>query len=164
MAVQGGFESSYPDPRAGVFETILVRGGVPIELDAHLERLRLSVEALYGSPPPDARAEILAAARGGELGRLRLTIEPGHDGALRSSIVVAPFDPNNLFPTGPFTTALHILRVDRAWGDHKWADRDMLARAEAAAGPGAAPLLVGPDDRVYEASRANVFVVRDDVL
>jgi para-aminobenzoate synthetase/4-amino-4-deoxychorismate lyase len=159
-----GYESSYPNPRAGIFETLLVHEGRPIELDAHLERLRLSVAALYDCAPPPAHDEILAAARGGTLGRLRLTVEPGPDGALRSSIVVAPFDPNNVFPTGPFTTALHSLPVERGYGEHKWADRDPLARAEAAVGPGAAALLVGPDERVYEATRANLFAVRDDVL
>ena len=38
----------------------------------------------------------------------------------------------------------------------------MLARAEACAGPGCAPLLVRNGGEVLEASRANVFAVRAD--
>lgn len=37
---------------AGVFETLLLRGGVPCLLDAHLERLANS-RAIVGLPPPD---------------------------------------------------------------------------------------------------------------
>lgn len=93
------------------------------------------------------------------MGRLRLTVEPARDGSLRSSVVVAGFDPNNVFPTGPFATALRSYHVERGWGEHKYADRDLLARAEASVGPAAAPLLVR-GEQVLEGSRANVFVVR----
>ncbi len=154
-----------PDPRAGVFETILIFEDRPIELDAHLERLAASVRALYDQEPPaDARDQVLASARGGWLGRLRLTVEPARDGGLRSSIVVAGFDPNNVFPTGPFATALRSYPIGRGWGDHKYADRDLLARAEASAGPGATPLLVLADGEVLEGARANVFTVHGGVL
>jgi para-aminobenzoate synthetase/4-amino-4-deoxychorismate lyase len=147
-----------------VFETILIFEDRPIELDAHLRRLAKSVRALYGVElPGTAREEVLAHSRGGWLGRLRLTIEPDRSGSIRSSIVVGGFDPNNVFPTGPFATALRSLSVENGWGDHKFADRDMLARAEAAAGPGTAPLLVRGDE-VLEASRANVFAVRGGVV
>lgn len=157
--------SGHPDARAGVFETILIFEDRPIELAAHLERLGRSVRALYGMEPPATLAEeVLAGSRGGWLGRLRLTVEPTRDGGLRSSVVVAGFDPNNVFPTGPFATALRSFPVERGWGDHKYADREMLARAEASAGPGTAPLLVRGDGEVLEASRANVFAVRGGVL
>jgi para-aminobenzoate synthetase/4-amino-4-deoxychorismate lyase len=100
----------------------------------------------------------MASCRGGWLGRLRLTVEPDLSGELHSSVVIAPMDPNNVFPTGPFATALRSFPVDRGYGEHKWADREMLARAEASAGPGAAPLLVR-DGEVLEVSRSNVFAV-----
>jgi para-aminobenzoate synthetase/4-amino-4-deoxychorismate lyase len=147
-----------------VFETILIFEDRPIELKAHLERLRTSVRALYGVDLPAAAGEeVLAHSRGGWLGRLRLTIEPDRSGGVRSSVVVAGFDPNNVFPTGPFATALQSFPVEFGWGDHKYADRDMLSRAETAAGPGTAPLLVR-GEVVLEASRANVFAVREGVL
>lgn len=158
-------QNRHPDANRGVFETILIFEDRPVELAAHLERLRKSVETLYGAAaPPSAREQVLDHCRGGWLGRLRLNVEPGRDGKLRSSIVVGPFDPNNVFPTGPFATALLSFPLEAAWGDHKWADREVLGRAEASAGPGRAPLLIGPDDAVLEASRANVFAVRDGVL
>jgi para-aminobenzoate synthetase/4-amino-4-deoxychorismate lyase len=145
-----------------VFETILVFEDRPIELEAHLRRLEASVRALYGEgTPAAAREQVLEGCRGGWLGRLRLTVEPDRAGELHSSIVVAPLDPNNVFPTGPFATALRSFFVDRGYGAHKWADREMLARAEASAGPGAAPLLVREDGEVLEGSRANVFAVLD---
>ncbi|MBS1885315.1 MAG: aminotransferase class IV family protein [Actinobacteria bacterium] len=155
----------HPDPRLGVFETILIVEDRPIELDAHLERIGRSVRALYGMKPPRGLAdEVLASSRGGGLGRLRLTVEPTRDGGLRSSIVVAGFEPDDVFPTGPFATALRSLPVERGWGDHKYADREMPAREEASAGPGTAPLLVRGDDEVLEAARANVFAVRAGIL
>jgi para-aminobenzoate synthetase/4-amino-4-deoxychorismate lyase len=146
--------------REGVFETILIFEDRPVELDAHLERIAASVHAVYGSEPPDTRELILANARGGWLGRMRLTVEPLPRDGLDATVLVAPFDPNNVFPTGEFATEIKTLVVDRGYGEHKWADRAMLSRAEAAAGPGAAPLLVREDGTVLEGSRANAFIVR----
>ena len=157
-------QSPRPDEREGVFETILVFEDRPVALDAHLRRIAASVRALYGEDPPTTRELVLNRARGGWLGRLRLTVEPLPRGGLDASVVVAPFDPNNVFPTGDFTTELRLLPVDRGYGAHKWADRDLLSRAEADAGPGAVPLLVGADGVVLEASRANLFIVRDGEL
>ncbi len=149
-----------PDPRAGVFETILIFEDRPIELEAHLRRLDASVRALYDEEPPAGLDELVRSrARGGGLGRMRLSVEPRR-GGLEAFVVVAPVDPNNVFPTGQFTSTLTTLTVDRGYGAHKWADRDLLTRAEAAAGPGSVPLLVREDGLVLEASRANVFVVR----
>lgn len=146
--------------RDGVFETILIFEDRPIELDAHLERIAASARAVYGEEPPDTRELVLANARGGWLGRMRLTVEPLPRGGLDATVLVAPFDPNNVFPTGDFASELKTLVVDRGYGEHKWADRAMLSRAEAEAGPGAAPLLVREDGTVLEGSRANIFIVR----
>jgi para-aminobenzoate synthetase/4-amino-4-deoxychorismate lyase len=155
---------SSPRPDAGVFETILIWEDRPIELDAHLERLTASTRALFGEYPPDGRALVLAHSRGGGTGRLRLDVQPTAGGRLKATVMVAPFDPANVFPVPPLGTALTSVVVDRGYGDHKWIDRDMLTRAEAAVGPAAAPLLVGPEGRVFEATRANVFVVRGGKL
>jgi para-aminobenzoate synthetase/4-amino-4-deoxychorismate lyase len=146
--------------RDGVFETILIFEDRPVELDAHLQRLAASVRTVYDCEPPDTRELVLGNARGGWLGRMRLTVEPLPRGGLDASVLVAPFDPNNVFPTGDFASELKTLVVDRGYGEHKWADRAMLSRAEAEAGPGAAPLLVREDGTVLEGSRATLFVVR----
>lgn len=142
-----------------MFETILVFENKPVRLDAHLERLAVSVERLYGIELPDLRDLVRDRARGGELGRMRLSVRPrGND--LEPLVVVAPFDPNNVFPTGSFASGLETLWVDAGYGEHKWNDRDLLSRAEARAVPGAVPLLTRGDGTVLEASRANLFAVR----
>ena len=78
-----------PDPSAGVFETLLVADGRPVELDAHLERLAASVEELYAPATRDPRAEIEEAASGLELGRLRIDLIPGGAGDLELRIATA---------------------------------------------------------------------------
>lgn len=68
----------------GVFETLVVRSGVPFALDRHLARL-LQSAAIVGLPEPDpavvlgAVADLLAAdgTRLGPLGRLRITYTAG---------------------------------------------------------------------------------------
>lgn len=142
-----------------MFETILVFDDAPVRLEAHLQRLAASVKRLYGLELPDLRELVRARARGGELGRMRLSVRP-RGGALEPMVVVAPFDPNNVFPTGSFASSLETLWVDAGYGEHKWSDRDLLSRAEARAEPGAVPLLVRDDGSVLEASRANLFAVR----
>ena len=52
-----------PDPAAGLYETILVAGGLPLDLGAHLERLAASARALYG--PRDGGRPRRARRRGG---------------------------------------------------------------------------------------------------
>jgi para-aminobenzoate synthetase/4-amino-4-deoxychorismate lyase len=153
-----------PRREAGVFETMLVWEDQPIELEAHLARLDASARQLFGRPAPDSRELVLANSRGGGVGRLRLDLRPTADGSLRTSVIVSPFDRQNVFPAPPLGTDLKSILVDRGYGDHKWIDRDMLTRAEATVGAGAAPLLVGPDETVLEASRANVFAVRGGTL
>jgi para-aminobenzoate synthetase/4-amino-4-deoxychorismate lyase len=147
-----------------VFETILVVDGRPIELEAHIDRLAASLRSVYGGELEDPSDLVLSRSQGGSLGRLRLTVAPTDGGEFERHVVVAAVDPKDVFPSGPFASVLTALWVDRGQGEHKWADRDLLSRAEAAAGAGAVPLLVAADGRVLEASRANVFVVREGRL
>lgn len=156
--------NSSPRPGAGIFETILIWEGRPIELDAHLARLADSARRLFGAEPPPCRDLVLDHSRGGGIGRLRLELQPTPAGRLTTAVIVAPFDRRNVFPAPPLATDLRSILVDRGHGEHKWIDRDMLTRAEAAVGPNAAPLLVGPGGVVFEASRSNVFAVRDGLL
>lgn len=160
MPSAGEAQHPRPDPREGVFETILIFEDRPVQLEAHLERLAASVRALYDAELPDLRELVRGRARGGGLGRMRLGVEPRGD-RLEPLVVVAPFDPNDVFPTGRHASTLTTLTVDRGYGAHKWSDRAVLTRAEAAAGPGSVPLLVDVDGTVLEASRANVFTVHE---
>ena len=75
-ALAGGADR--PDPALGVFETLLVRGGVPVDARAHLARLERSVSALYGEAlPEDLHARVLAAAAAAPLQRLRVVRRSG---------------------------------------------------------------------------------------
>lgn len=60
--------------------------------------------------------------------------------------------------------SLWSLRLPGGLGAHKWCDRSLLDEAQAKLPSDALPLLVDPDGSVFEASRANVFAVRDGVL
>jgi para-aminobenzoate synthetase/4-amino-4-deoxychorismate lyase len=153
-----------PDQRHGVIETFLIVDDRPVELDAHLARLATSVLALYGEEPPDARELVVSRARGGGLGRLRLTVAPLRDGGFEVYVVAASVEPASVFPTGDLAASLFTMTVDRGLGDHKWADRAVLERAEAMGPRGGVPLLVTEEGEVLEASRGNVFAVRDGVL
>ena len=137
-----------------MFETLLVREGRPVELAAHLARLGASVAGLYGEPALPGVAELVTdRARGLRLGRLRVTVAPNGHG-LATDVRTAPVDEDLVFPARG--VELQRLEVPGGLGAHKWADRRLLERAEAA---GPVPLLVDSDGSVLEASRANVFVV-----
>lgn len=150
-----------PDPRKGVFETLLVLDGRPVELRAHMERLGASLDRLYGAGlPADASNEVVARARAIRHGRLRLTVSPGEKG-LRTRIGTGEVPEDEVFPGPERGVALRSFVVEAGLGDHKWADRRLLEHA-AAARPGELPLLVDDQRTVLEASRGNVFAVLAD--
>lgn len=153
-----------PDPALGVFETLLVRAGRPLELDAHLERLDASLRALFGAgAPAGARELVLDHAHGEALARLRLTVAADDRGTLRAEVAVAPVDPSLVLPGWDRALELAPLLVAGGIGRHKWADRRLLAGAEAELAP-RVPLLVDEDGSVLEVSRGSLFVVCDGVL
>ncbi|MBI5105335.1 MAG: chorismate-binding protein, partial [Solirubrobacterales bacterium] len=134
-----------PDPARGVFETVLVRDGAPVDLDAHVARLTASVRALYGVTP-----ELPALPPLPEAARLRLLAEPG--GAIAAEVAALP-------PASDPTT-LHPVVVPGGLGAHKWRDRRLLDALAAHTAP-ATPLLVDLDGWVLEASWANVVAIGD---
>jgi para-aminobenzoate synthetase / 4-amino-4-deoxychorismate lyase len=180
------FDRRRPDPALGVFETMLVVDGCPVELDAHLARLHASLTELFPECPPpnldgvDVPSEsspyrhlsdgTSAAPRGGEqLGSMRITVAPGADGRLetrtemRRSIVGSFFAlPERDAPAT--SIPLHSLLVPGGFGAHKWADRSLLDDAQANLPADALALITDADGSVLEAARANVFAVRDGVL
>jgi para-aminobenzoate synthetase/4-amino-4-deoxychorismate lyase len=146
-------DSPRPDARAGVFETLLVVRGRPLELDAHLARLGSSVRELHGEPAPgDARELLLDAAAGAELARMRMDVRPGAEAAVR----VVPVDAEIVLPPWERGIELVPVVVPGGIGCHKWADRRLLDRAETEASPGQ-PLLVDADGSVLETSRGSLF-------
>jgi para-aminobenzoate synthetase/4-amino-4-deoxychorismate lyase len=144
------------DVGQGLFETLLVAAGEPVELDAHLERIGRSCEQLLGAPlPAEAREFVRRHAAGTELGRLRLTVTAKSAGPLLEATVVA-VDPELVFPDPESGgAALRTLRLSGGLGAHKWVDRTALGDIRE---PEVA-LLLDADGTVLEASRANVFAV-----
>jgi branched-subunit amino acid aminotransferase/4-amino-4-deoxychorismate lyase len=145
------------DPAKGVFETLLVVGGEPVELDAHLARLRRSLAEVYGADlPAEAHEELTAAAEGISLGRLRLTCAPGEDG-LRHDLTGNKVVPEAVFPARGAELRTHSVKGGH--GAHKWVDRRGMEHPDR--GPGQ---LVCDGGELLEAGWANLFAIREETL
>lgn len=146
------FDRRRPDPQQGVFETLLVLDGCPVEPEAHIARLEASLETLFpGQTPPS-----LEVPAGGA-GALRITVAPDGTGLLRTRTEVREAHLGG-------EISLHSFPIAGGLGPHKWVDRTLLDEAQATLPEGTLPLLVDEHASVLEASRANVFAVRDGVL
>ena len=143
-----------PDPALGVFDTLLVRDGCPVDLGAHVDRLARSVSELYGVPveAADLRSHITAAAREATSARVRTTYRPSdRTWEVEASEVAEPsLDPRRLA----------VRRLPAGLGRHKWVDRRLVAD------PGDADDVLVVDERgqVLECGTANVFVVLRGVV
>jgi len=144
------------DRALGIYDTLLVEDGRPLEADMHLARLDASVRSVYGTTVRAGLDEAVmrhaAALRGRH--RLRLDAVPHGDDVrvtLQSRELTADSEAWTLEP--------QVLAG--GLGGHKWADRSPLGTfAEASADRDA--LLLDPDGAVLEAGRASVFAVLDD--
>lgn len=140
-----------PDPGLGVFDTLLVRDGRPVDLDAHVDRLARSVLALYDvSVEADALAERIAAdSHGLGTARVRTSYDPrSAEWEIEALRIDEP---------GPEPRRLVVRRVDGGLGSHKWSDRRLVSE------PGDAHdvLPVDAAEVVLECGTANVFAVVD---
>jgi para-aminobenzoate synthetase/4-amino-4-deoxychorismate lyase len=145
------------DPVRGVFETLLVVGGEPMELDGHLARLGRSLAEIYEVELPAGASELVrATAAGVELGRLRITAVP-RAGLVDMDLEARPVDPTIMFPT----SGAALRQVDRpgGHGSHKWVDRSGMDHPDA--GPGQ---LICDGEELLEAGWANLFAVREETL
>jgi para-aminobenzoate synthetase / 4-amino-4-deoxychorismate lyase len=142
-------DADRPDPALGVFETILVRGGVPVDLRAHLVRLERSVRTLYGGElPDDLPTRVIAAAAASPLQRVRIAFAGGDVAVEAEPLAAEP---------GPETMLVAPAVLPGGVGAHKWCDRRLLD--ELAERVDAVPLIVDLDGHVLEAAYANVFIV-----
>jgi para-aminobenzoate synthetase / 4-amino-4-deoxychorismate lyase len=147
-----------PDRTRGVFETLLVVAGEPVELDAHLSRLARSLEEIYSQQlPPQVDDKLRGAAADVDLGRLRLTLAPVEDG-LRLDLLAGGVESEAVFPERGVD--LRTLPIPGGLGSHKWVDRKGINRPA----PGEAGALIVDEGEVLEAGWANVFAVRGGTL
>ena len=155
----------WPDRAIGVFETLLVLDGSPIQLDSHLMRLTSSIRELFDADVPDEAAGlVLEHAAALALARLRLTVAPTPADGLAADAVTATVDPDNVFPDWARAARLRPLVIHGGLGAHKWADREGLAWTEASESDGSLPLILDVADEALEASRANIFIVESGAL
>jgi para-aminobenzoate synthetase / 4-amino-4-deoxychorismate lyase len=146
-----------PDPRRGVFETLLVVGGEPMEAAGHLARLGRSLAEIYEVElPAEAGEQVCATAAGVELGRLRISAVPRAE-SVKMDLEARPIDPAVMFPEA----GAALRRRDRpgGHGSHKWADRSGMDHPDA--GPGQ---LICDGEELLEAGWANLFAVREETL
>jgi para-aminobenzoate synthetase / 4-amino-4-deoxychorismate lyase len=148
------YDRRRPDPQLGVFETLLVLDGHAVELGAHLARLEASLEELFPDRPAPSLGEIAPQV---ERGSVRIAVVPTGD-RLDAKTTVRAVERQSR------SLALRSVPVLGGLGAHKWADRSLLDEAQAALPADAIPLIVDRDGAVLEASRANVFAVRDGAL
>lgn len=148
-----------PDPARGLIETLAVREGVALRLDAHLARLASSAVAVLGARLPEdlaARARRRAGEAPWPWARLRIVAVPGSDEA--GSLACEIQGPVEAVPGGDEPVTLAPLVLPGGLGEHKWADRRLVD----AGGP--AVLLVDLDGAVLEAGWANVWALEGDAL
>lgn len=147
-----------PDLSRGVFETLLVVEGEPVELEAHLSRLARSLEEVYGQALPALFEDKMhRAASATSLGRLRCTLAPAEDG-FRVDLLAGGVDSETVFPE----RGVHLASLSLAGGlgPHKWVDRKGINRPA----PEEAGALITDEGEVLEAGWANVFAVRGGTL
>ena len=147
-----------PDLSRGVFETLLVVDGEPVELEAHLERLNRSLEEIYAQAlPPQLEDKLCQAASEINLGRFRLTLAPVEDG-LQLDLLAGGVELEAVFPERGVNLRTH--KIADGLGSHKWVDRKGINRP---APEDAGALIVG-EGEVLEAGWANIFAVRGGTL
>ena len=147
-----------PDRSRGVFETLLVVDGEPVELDAHLSRLARSLDAVYSQAlPANLEPKMRAAAAEIPLGRLRCTPAPVEDG-FRVDLLAGGVDSDTVFPERGVHLRTHP--ITGGLGAHKWVDRKGINRPA----PEEAGALITDEGEVLEAGWANVFAVRVGTL
>lgn len=146
-----------PDPAQGVFDSLLVVDGEPVELEAHLARLGRTLLQVYGAElPAEVGEQVLPVAVAFELGRLRVTAVPAQAG-LEIEVTARPLDPAIMFPAA----GAALSSVDRpgGHGPHKWVDRRGMEHPDS--GPGH---LIRDGEELLEAGWANLFAVREETL
>jgi para-aminobenzoate synthetase/4-amino-4-deoxychorismate lyase len=133
-----------PEPGAGVFETLLIRDGVAVNLEAHLRRLGASCAELGLTLPASLADQLRETAMATWRGALRADVRG--DGIALST---------RELPARALVTLEPVI-VPGGLGAHKWVDRTLI---DALSGPGLTPLVCDLDGTVLEAGYAAVLAV-----
>ena len=143
-----------PDPALGVFDTLLVRGGEPVDLAAHVERLTSSVLELYDVRlDSSVLAERIAShTRGLATARVRTSYDPRR--------VEWKVEVTRIAEPGLQERTLVVRRMADGLGTHKWVDR----RAVSDPGDADDVLLVDASGLVLECGSATLFAVLDGAV
>ncbi len=137
------------DVGRGIFTTLLVADGEPVDVAAHVARLDASVRAVYGSTVRaglEGAVRSKAASLGSGTHRLRIDAIPVADEVRVQMHAVA------LSPAGGTWTLTPRERAGGI-GQHKWIDRRGFDLDD---------LIIDTDGAVLETGRANLFIVHDD--
>jgi branched-chain amino acid aminotransferase len=158
----------------GLFETSRTWNGHPSLLIRHLDRLRRSAEALHlplesaSLPNADAVAALLRESRVGTDARIRITLTGGVSDAAGSTLWM------RCDPLSPDPTTTGVILVPAPWpivyddplARHKslnyWSRR--LAFEDARRRGADEALFSTTEGRIWEGSRSNLFLVRDETL
>ena len=146
-----------PDPRQGVFTTLLVRDGTAVRAAEHARRVVTSAhDALGLQLDPDALVDTMSQRASGLLGLHPMRVMVSAAGEVSVSTQPAPLDVDS-------PRRLVASLVAGGLGGHKWQDRRVLEHLVADGGdPELEPLLLDLDGTVLETGRANVFLVMED--
>ena len=139
---------------AGLYESLLVSGGVALHGERHFERMTASAHAL-GLPAPERSAfarAIAQAAGSGEVVRVRLHDSDGEPELRAERRAAAALEPLRLTALGGWYAPGYLLREHKLTSHFHGVQGRRLARA---AGYDDA-LLVAHDGRAGEATNANV--------
>ena len=104
------------DVSQGIYDTLLVEGGVVIDIDAHLARLDASVRSVYGSTIRAGLDEAVLRRASGLTGRQRLRVDAvPQDGEVRVTMSSRVIDDDAA------SWALKPRTIPGGFGQHKWA-------------------------------------------
>ncbi len=158
----------------GLFETLRTRNGHPALLDRHLDRLRRSAETLHlpldpaRLPDAGAVAALLRESRVEGEARLRITATGGVSASAGSTVWMRcdPLSADAAMTGAVLVPAPWPIVFDDPLARHKslnyWSRRLAF---EAARERGADEALFStPDGRIWEGSRTNLFLIRQETL
>ncbi len=150
----------------GLYETIKLSQGIPVFFDEHVARLENGLVQVGIAAPcgRDALADQimqLSVASGVASGACRVLVTAGPPDGKPALLVLTEVRP---LPTRPLTLiSSRMLRATAALKSNSFIASHIAQRAAKAAGADDA-VFVDEEGRMYEATTANVFVVRGGVL